>query len=208
VSEFEHAFLAPAPAEPVEPGPVPTFSIVIAAYQAERHIGAALESALAQTLPPVEVVVCDDGSTDGTAQVVAPYRDRGVVYLRQENNGEPTAKNAAVRAATGDFVVLLDSDDEFLPRRLEALGALASARPDLDVMTTDAYVEVDGEIVRRVYDAFGPERLMWGTDWPLVENYCGYAKALALVRDEIEFLNEEDKAWMLSKSIERVWPFS
>ena len=152
MSDFEQAFLAPAPAEPVEPGPVPTFSIVIAAYQAERYIAAALESAFAQTLPAREVVVCDDGSTDGTAEAVAPYRDRGVVYLHQENKGEPTAKNVAARAATGDFVVLLDSDDEFLPRRLEALGALAAARPDLDLMTTDAYIEVDGKIVRRAYD--------------------------------------------------------
>jgi predicted TIM-barrel fold metal-dependent hydrolase len=62
--------------------------------------------------------------------------------------------------------------------------------------------------VKRLYDAFGPRRLMWGTDWPLVENHCGYAKALAMVRDEMKFLNEEDKSWMLSKTIERVWPFS
>ena len=62
--------------------------------------------------------------------------------------------------------------------------------------------------VKRLYDAFGPRRLMWATDWPLVENHCGYAKALALVRDEMKFLNEEDKRWMLSKTIERVWPFT
>ena len=62
--------------------------------------------------------------------------------------------------------------------------------------------------VKRLYDAFGPRQLMWGTDWPLVENQCGYAKALAIVRDEMKFLNDEDKSWMLSKTIERVWPFS
>ena len=62
--------------------------------------------------------------------------------------------------------------------------------------------------IKRLYDGFGPQRLMWGTDWPLVEGYCGYAKALALVRDEMKFLNEEDKSWMLSKTIERVWKFS
>ena len=61
--------------------------------------------------------------------------------------------------------------------------------------------------VKRLYDAFGSKRLMWGTDWPLVEKHCGYAKALALVRDEMKFLNEEDKSWMLSRTIERVWPF-
>lgn len=63
------------------------------------------------------------------------------------------------------------------------------------------------EQVKRLYDVFGPRRLMWGTDWPLVERHCGYAKALALVRDEMKFLNEEDKSWILSKTVERVWPF-
>src|SRR5436309_1508560 len=62
--------------------------------------------------------------------------------------------------------------------------------------------------VTRLYDAYGPQRLMWGTDWPLVEAHCGYAKALAIVRDEMKFLNDEDTSWMLSKTIERVWPFS
>jgi predicted TIM-barrel fold metal-dependent hydrolase len=60
--------------------------------------------------------------------------------------------------------------------------------------------------VKRLYDGFGPQRLMWGTDWPLVENYCGYAKALALVRDEMDFLSDDDRRWMLRKTIERVWP--
>ena len=61
--------------------------------------------------------------------------------------------------------------------------------------------------VKRLYDAFGPRRLMWGTDWPLVEIYCGYAKALAVVRDEMKFLNAEDKSWILRKTVERVWKF-
>jgi predicted TIM-barrel fold metal-dependent hydrolase len=61
--------------------------------------------------------------------------------------------------------------------------------------------------VKRLYDAFGPRQLMWGTDWPLVENHCGYAKALALVRDEMKFLSEDDKSWVLSKTVEQVWPF-
>ncbi|MCX6625105.1 MAG: amidohydrolase family protein [Acidobacteria bacterium] len=62
--------------------------------------------------------------------------------------------------------------------------------------------------VKKLYDQFGPKRLMWGTDWPLVEGFCGYAKALALVRDHMTFLNDEDKRWMLAKTIERVWRFA
>ena len=69
--------------------------------------------------------------------------------MRQENRGEAAAKNAAVKAARGDYVVVLDADDVFLPRRLEALAWLAAQRPDLDVLTTDAIVEADGEAVRQ-----------------------------------------------------------
>jgi predicted TIM-barrel fold metal-dependent hydrolase len=61
--------------------------------------------------------------------------------------------------------------------------------------------------VKRIYDAFGPERLMWGTDWPMVEQKCGYAKALAIVRDELKFLTAEDKEWILGKTVLKLWPF-
>jgi L-fuconolactonase len=64
------------------------------------------------------------------------------------------------------------------------------------------------EHVRRLYDAFGPRRLMWATDWPIVEGWSTYARALAVVRDEMKFLNAEDREWMLGRTIERVWPFS
>jgi predicted TIM-barrel fold metal-dependent hydrolase len=61
--------------------------------------------------------------------------------------------------------------------------------------------------VKRLYDAFGPSRLMWGTDWPVSERHATYEQTLAVVREEMKFLNEEDKSWILSKTVERVWPF-
>ncbi len=61
--------------------------------------------------------------------------------------------------------------------------------------------------VKNLYDALGPQRLMWGTDWPLVEAHCGYGKALAIVKDEMDFLNAEDRSWILSRTVQRVWPF-
>jgi glycosyltransferase involved in cell wall biosynthesis len=129
---------------------MPSFSIVVAAYQAAHVIRDALDSALAQTQPAREVIVCDDGSTDDLESALEPYRKR-IVVLRKENGGEASAKNAGVRAATGDFTVFLDADDVFLPERLAALGELASVRPDLDVLTTDAVLEVDGQPVRHCY---------------------------------------------------------
>ncbi len=62
-------------------------------------------------------------------------------------------------------------------------------------------------LVQRLHEAFGPKRLMWGTDWPVSNRHSSYAQTLAVVRDGMTFLNKEDKRWMLSKTIERVWPF-
>lgn len=63
------------------------------------------------------------------------------------------------------------------------------------------------EHVKRLHAAFGPERLMWATDWPIIENVARYEQALSVVRDDMKFLNADDKAWLLSKTIERVWKF-
>jgi predicted TIM-barrel fold metal-dependent hydrolase len=64
------------------------------------------------------------------------------------------------------------------------------------------------EHVKRLHEAFGPQRLMWATDWPIIENsHATYDQALKVVRDDMKFLNDDDRRWMLSKTIERVWPF-
>ncbi len=143
--------LAPPARTPLSPGATPSFSVVIAAYNAAATIGESLASAFAQTLAPREIVVCDDGSTDDLARATAAFADR-ITLLRQDNAGEGAAKNAAVRVAKAEFAVFLDADDVFDPARLEALGELAAARPDLDILTTDAFLEVDGTVVRRCYD--------------------------------------------------------
>jgi hypothetical protein len=142
------AFLAPEAPPGLRAGPVPTFSILVAAYQAETSIAECVESALAQTVAAHEVIVVDDGSTDGTPGRLAPYRDR-IVYVRQDNRGKAAAINRAARLTTAEFVSILDADDVYEPERLEALSELAATRPDLDILATDAYLEVDGEVVGR-----------------------------------------------------------
>jgi glycosyltransferase involved in cell wall biosynthesis len=142
--------LAPPPAAPLSRGEPPTFSAIIAAYQAAIFIGDAIESLLAQTLPPMEIIVCDDGSTDDLDGALARYRER-ITLLRKENGGEASAKNAAAGAASGDFLAILDADDVYSPERLEALAELSVRRPDLDVLTTDCRIIVDGRFVRNCY---------------------------------------------------------
>jgi glycosyltransferase involved in cell wall biosynthesis len=143
--------LAPPPDEALlEAGAAPTFSAIVAAYQAASFIGDALDSLLAQTVPPLEIIVCDDGSTDNLDAALEPYRPH-IELLRKENGGEASAKNLAARAASGDFLAILDADDVYFPERLEALAELSAQRPDLDIVTTDCRVMVDGRFVRNCY---------------------------------------------------------
>jgi glycosyltransferase involved in cell wall biosynthesis len=111
-----------------------------------------VRSALEQTDPPDEVIVCDDGSTDGTADALAPF-GAAITVIRQENRGEAGARNTAARAARSDVLAILDADDTFTPERLARLRDTFAARPDLDVLTTDAWIELDGQPVRRAYEA-------------------------------------------------------
>jgi glycosyltransferase involved in cell wall biosynthesis len=103
-------------------------AVVIPCYNQAHFLGEAITSALAQTRPPSEIVVVDDGSTDATAEVAARH---GVRCLRQANRGLPAARNAGLgAAAAGDYVVFLDSDDRLLPGALAAGAAALDARPD------------------------------------------------------------------------------
>jgi glycosyltransferase involved in cell wall biosynthesis len=142
--------LTPAPEAPVAPGTPPSFSVIIPAYQAAAFIGEAVESALAQTVSPDEVIVCDDGSTDDLAGVLRPYSAR-IMLIPKEHGGAASARNVAARSASSEFVAVLDADNLFLPEYLEAVGELAACRPDLDIVTTDAYLELDGQIYGRYY---------------------------------------------------------
>lgn len=140
-------WLVPEPRGAVEPlSAAPTFSIVIPAYQAAETIGEAVSSALAQARPAHEVIVVDDGSTDDLAGALRPFAD-GVEVIHKSNGGAASARNAGARAASGDFMAVLDADDRLHPRRIEALTELATARPDLDLVTTDTRFVLAGEQV-------------------------------------------------------------
>lgn len=148
-------FLVPEPVAPVAPGPIPTFSVIIACYNAAATVGDAIRSCLDQTVPPLEIIVIDDGSTDALDAALEPYLD-DIILLRQENGGESVAKNAGVAVARGEFVVILDADDIAYPHRHAELGALAAARPDLAVLTHDAVLTRDGRVLRHYYGEYHP----------------------------------------------------
>jgi len=116
-------------------------TILVAARDEESSIAATVTS-LRRRFAYAEVIVADDGSTDGTAAAVEPYRDR-IRYVRQDHGGVASAWNAALKSARGDFFAVLGADDAYLPERLEALAELSARRPDLDLLCTDLVYEVE-----------------------------------------------------------------
>jgi glycosyltransferase involved in cell wall biosynthesis len=94
-------------------------SVVIPAYNAECFIGETIRSVLKQTYPNFEVIIVDDGSTDGTAEVVKSFDDVRIKYFYQKNASQAVARNAGINHAQGSFVAFLDNDDIWLPEKLE-----------------------------------------------------------------------------------------
>ena len=117
----------------------PLVSVIIPAYNVAAYVEYAIESALTQTYPRVEVVVVNDGSTDSTASVIEKYRSRAVIVTK-ENGGVSSARNAGILASSGSIIGLLDGDDMWLPERVEKLVALLETRPELGMVTSDSYV--------------------------------------------------------------------
>ena len=138
----------------------PLVSVVVAAYDCERHIAATLDSALAQDHGPMEVIVVDDGSTDATAAIVQRYDVR---LITRANGGQGAAKNTGIAAAHGPLIAFLDHDDLWAPgkigRQVEALAAApeaAGALARLEVLLEPGVPHPDWLPRSREYPWFPP----------------------------------------------------
>jgi glycosyltransferase involved in cell wall biosynthesis len=101
-------------------------SCIVPAFNSERFIGEALESILRQRAAPAEMIVVDDGSTDGTAAIVAGFGNR-VQYVRQPTSGPAATRNAGIAASRGEFIAFLDADDRWHDEKLERQLACLAA---------------------------------------------------------------------------------
>ncbi len=115
----------------------PLISCIVPVFNGERYLKEALDSILAQTYRPLEVLVVDDGSTDGTAAVVRSYGAQ-VRSLYQPNAGPAAARNLGLRAARGESVAFLDADDLWHPEKLARQMARFTSRTELDLCVTHA----------------------------------------------------------------------
>lgn len=149
-----------------------TISVIMPLYNTERYVSAALESIFAQTLAPAEIMVVDDGSTDGSAAVVQRFLPH-LRYHWQPQSGAAAALNTAVRLAQGDFLAVLDADDLWLPTKLAEQKAAFDADPDLAL------------VFGGVEQFRSPEFYSPGQAIPPTEIFVGHIPSAMLVRQAV-----------------------
>lgn len=123
-----------------------TISVVIPCYNRAGILGRAIRSALAQTVAPEEIVVVDDGSGDGSADVARSFGER-VRVIEQANGGAAAARNRGIEAARGEWIAFLDSDDEWHPEKLALQLAAADRFPGTQLVFCDTLVRTETDVV-------------------------------------------------------------
>jgi glycosyltransferase involved in cell wall biosynthesis len=116
-------------------------SVVIPTFNYRSFVTEAVDSALAQTYPNCEIIVVDDGSTDGSAEALTPYRDR-IRYIYQPNQGLSAARNTGIAAARGRWIALLDSDDLWHPQKLERQMRYLFRHPEVGLLGADPVLDI------------------------------------------------------------------
>lgn len=152
-------------------------SVIVPTYNRSWCLARAVNSALTQTHANVEVLLVDDGSTDRTPEIVESlYRNEPrVQYIRQDNQGVSGARNTGIKAAQGDFVALLDSDDFWFPWKLEAQLAALRGLPEVGMVWTDMEaINPEGQLIApcyltTMYEAFRrfPKERLFSRRFPL-----------------------------------------
>jgi glycosyltransferase involved in cell wall biosynthesis len=147
-------------------------SVVIPVFNGAAFVANAVASVRRQTAGQCEIIVVDDGSTDGTHTVLTELeKTAGILRLQQDHGGPARARNRGIAAARGEFIALLDCDDVWLPEKLAAQLAIMWARPEIGVVHADyEVVDPDGRVLERVFARKSPE--------PLVRAFAGGHTAL------------------------------
>jgi glycosyltransferase involved in cell wall biosynthesis len=122
----------------------PLVSVIIPTYNRAEYVTQAVESVLNQTYSEIETIVVDDGSTDGTAEVLSKYQDK-ISYMYQERSERSKARNEGFRHSKGDCIAFLDSDDVWLPTKIEKQVRVLNEQPDVGLVYTGVqFIDTNG----------------------------------------------------------------
>jgi glycosyltransferase involved in cell wall biosynthesis len=165
----------------------PLVSILIPAYNAEKWISDTLKSALSQTYPHCEIVVVDDGSTDGTFRVVRQFEANGVRVVTQENQGAAATRNAAYKLCTGDYIQWLDADDLLSANKIEKQIEVVEQLEDKRTLLSCGW----GSFLYRYYRTQFVPTALW----------CDLTKTEWLVRKMSQNLHMQTGTWLVSREL-------
>jgi len=140
---------------------MPRVSVIIPTYNRASLIARAVNSVLSQTYKDFEIIIVDDGSTDGTEEMIKKFTDPRILYIHhEENRGSATARNTGLRVARGEYIAFQDSDDEWLPEKLERqLQILESSPRKVGLVYTDMWRIAGGRKLYWRSPTVSPERL-------------------------------------------------
>lgn len=155
----------------------PLVSVVIATYNMGQYINQAIDSILQQTWNHLEIIVVDDGSTDNTVDVMAAYKDNPkVVYIKNENQGQPKAKNCGIKNTKGDFIAFCDADDLWEPHKLEIQMPLF-ANPKVGVVYSEVS-NIDEHNHRYIKEPNETRHVGIVTNFMLIENFVPFGTSV------------------------------
>lgn len=154
----------------------PLVSVIISAYNAEKYIKKCIDSALNQAYPCKEIVVCDDGSTDGTSAILGSFGNR-IKCIRQENAGQGRGRNNAAVHCQGELLAFLDADDQWLPEKTHLQVDRFKGRSNVGAVYSDMFITRENSDKMRLY-ASG--RMARGsiTDNLLKESFIGLSSLM------------------------------
>lgn len=158
-------------------------SAVFAVYNATWCVERALDSVLGQTAPPYEVIVCDDGSTDGTPELIESTFGNAVTVLRLPHRNASAARAEGLARARGDWLAFVDADDTWVPHKLETQLAYLARHPEVRHISSDGVYVSSDRVLRESWlsDYFNPVRELCGDLFPLLIERCFVLMSSVLV---------------------------
>jgi len=160
-----------------------TVDIIIPCYNTGKYLRQAIDSALAQTYPHINVLVVDDGSTDDTREIVESFMGR-VGYFYQENKGLPAARNAGIRRTAGEYVCLLDADDVILPSKVADQCAFLQANPSVGLVHSKVLTFEGDDILHPIAEGWRPH-VAWKDYLTPLSVICAICPSSVMIRREV-----------------------
>lgn len=162
----------------------PEYSVIITVYNKERHVGQAIESVLRQTYRDFELIVIDDGSSDGSGDIIRSFSDERMRYVHQKNSGLPAAaRNRGMDMALGRYIALLDGDDHWHEDKLRRCKDALDKMPKVNLVCHNVAFVYRGKILKTT--RFGPY-VDWMHDKLLFEGNC-LGPSAVVIRREVFF---------------------